>query len=72
MRTGKYNSRGVVWRGEGGDQERALAGTYAGWADALAISHPFVSARLLRELANSYLDEAIREDSRAGAERRLS
>jgi addiction module HigA family antidote len=69
--TGVYNSRGVHWRGEGGDQERELAQKYREWGNALQVSHPFVAARLLMELAKTYDREASREDAEAGIRRRL-
>lgn len=70
-RTGLYNSRGVTWRGEGGDQERALAAKYRAWGNALHYSHPFVASELLMGMARTYEQEAVREDTRAGIERRL-
>src|SRR5262249_1236891 len=51
---GKYNSRGVHTRGEGGDQERELAEMYRSWGRALHISHPFVASKLLMDLAKTY------------------
>ena len=68
---GVYNSRGVHWRGEGGDQERALAEKYRKWGQALRFSHPYVSSKLLMELARTYDREANREDTEAGIRRRL-
>lgn len=70
-RTGVYNSRGVHWRGEGGDQERELAVKYRSWGLALQVSHPFVSSKLLMELAQTYDHEASRQDTEAGIRRRL-
>jgi hypothetical protein len=70
-RTGVYNSRGVHWRGEGGDQERELAEKYREWAQALQVSHPFVAAKLLMGLAKTYDHDASREDTEAGIRRRL-
>jgi addiction module HigA family antidote len=70
-RTGVYNSRGVHWRGEGGDQERQLAEKYRKWAEALQVSHPFVAAQLLMQLAKTYDHDASREDNEAGIRRRL-
>jgi addiction module HigA family antidote len=67
---GVYNSRGVHWRGEGGDQERELAEKYRKWSLALRSSHPYVSSKLLMELAFTYEREASREDTRAGIRRR--
>lgn len=71
MRTGVYNSRGVHWRGAGGDQERALAAQYRKWASALKSSHPYVASKLLLELAHTYEHEASHEDTRAGVQRRI-
>ena len=69
--TGVYNSRGVHWRGEGGDQERELADKYRKWGKALQYSHPFVASKLLMEVAKAYDREASREDTEAGIRRRL-
>jgi addiction module HigA family antidote len=69
--TGVYNSRGVQVRGEGGDQERELAEKYRKWGQALQVSHPFVAAKLLMGLAQTYDHEASREDTEAGIRRRL-
>jgi hypothetical protein len=69
--TGVYNSRGVVTRGEGGDQERALAAKYRKWAASVAGSHPFVASQLLEKLAETYEDEAKREDMDAELRHRL-
>ena len=69
--TGVYNSRGVHWRGEGGDQERELANKYRMWGQALQVSHPFVASKLLMRLAQTYDHDASREDTEAGIRRRL-
>jgi len=69
--TGLYNSRGVHWRGEGGDQERKLAEKYRRWAVGLQYSHPFVSSTLLMGMVTTYEKEANREDLEAGIRRRL-
>jgi hypothetical protein len=69
--TGVYNSRGAHFRGEGGDQERELARKYRKWGEALQVSHPFVAAKLLMELAETYDRDASREDTEAGIRRRL-
>lgn len=71
MHTGRYNARGVHSRGEGGGQERALAEEYRSWAEALQHSHPFVSSKLLMDLAKTYEAEAKREDTQATIQRRL-
>jgi addiction module HigA family antidote len=70
-RTGRYNLRGVTWRGEGGDRERELAGTYRAWANALQYPYPFVASELLMRMVKTYEDEASREDTEAGIRRRL-
>lgn len=70
--TGVLNSRGVVWRGEGGDQERDLASKYSGWADALKVTHPYVASKLLSEVAATYEHEAERQDTAAHVRRRLT
>jgi hypothetical protein len=70
-RTGVYNSRGVHWRGEGGDQERTLADKYQKWARALLSSHPFVASRLLQELVKTYQRDASYEDAESTLRRRL-
>ncbi len=70
MRTGLYNQRGVHWRGEGGDQEREIAGKYKRWATALEFSHPFVAA-IMKKMADSYDEEAKGQDMEARIERRL-
>ena len=69
--TGVHNSRGVHWRGEGGDQERDLAEKYRKWGEMLQVSHPFVSSKLLMGLAATYDHEASREDMAAGIRRRM-
>ncbi|MGF6858210.1 HigA family addiction module antitoxin [Paraburkholderia sp. CI3] len=71
-RTGVYNSRGAHWRGEGGDQERALAEKYRKWGQMLQVSHPFVASKLLERLADNYDRDASSEDTEAGIRRRLS
>ena len=71
MATGRYNSLGVTWRGEGGDQERALASPYQLWAEALRSAHPFVASELLERMAATYLREAEREDTEARVRKRL-
>jgi hypothetical protein len=71
VRTGVYNSRGAHWRGEGGDQERALAEKYRKWGQTIQVSHPFVASKLLMGLAETYDSDASREDTEAGIRRRL-
>ncbi|MEX2374591.1 MAG: helix-turn-helix domain-containing protein [Dehalococcoidia bacterium] len=67
---GIINSRGVVFRGPGGDQERALAETYRKSAIRLAHEYPYVSA-VLEGVAVSYDRDAEREDSETLINRRL-
>jgi addiction module HigA family antidote len=69
--TGLYNSRGVTWRGEGGDQERELADKYRAWANALKVSHPYVSSHLLMDMVRTYEHEADQEDKQAVIRRRM-
>lgn len=69
--TGVYNSRGVHWSGEGGEQERELAETYRKWGQLLQVSHPFVASKLLMSLAKTYDHEANSQDTEAGIRRRL-
>lgn len=70
LRTGLYNTRGVYWSGESGDDERKLAEKYENWAKALEFSYPRV-AGILRQMAKSYQYDAIEEDHWAGVTRRL-
>lgn len=60
---GRFNSRGVVTRGRGGDQERDLAVEYRKAESALEFSHPFVATALLGDLANQYERMAKHEDT---------
>ena len=70
-RTGAFNSRGVHWRGEGGDQERALAQKYRSWEKALRLTHPFVASELLGAMAKGYERDAADEDNSASIRRRM-
>lgn len=67
---GTRNSRGAVWRGEGGNQERELAAKYRVWAERAAVDCPFVST-VLEGIASSYDRQAEREDSEARVNKRL-
>jgi hypothetical protein len=60
-----FNKRGVYSKafGEGGGQERTLAAKYQAWAD-LAGQFPRTSA-MLSSIAQSWLNSAAREDTRA-------
>nr|WP_157872637.1 addiction module antitoxin [Bradyrhizobium sp. ORS 278] len=69
--TGVYNSRGAVWRGAGGDQERELATKYRTWADSLQSTHPYVASALLMQLVRTYEAEANREDTEESLRGRL-
>lgn len=64
------NSRGVHSRGPGGDQERALAAKYAGWAKAVAVDYPF-SAKVLNNIKDGYLSEARWHDTDENVRKRL-
>lgn len=72
FRIGVYNSRGVYSKaiGEGGAQERELAGKYRDVADRLRYDYPYVG-RVIESIAVSYEHEAGREDSEAKVRKRL-
>lgn len=63
---GKMNSGGVTWRGvyDGGQQERTLAKQYREWSKSTRASWPR-TARILRDLADSFDRLARREDLEA-------
>ena len=67
---GVYNARGVHFRGEGGDQERALAAKYRSWAQQLDFEYPYVSS-VLERIAGGYDHDARQEDSRADVRQRI-
>lgn len=67
---GRQNSRGAHVRGEGGAQERELAGQYEEWAKACDYSHPRVAA-VLRQIAEAYQSEARWQDQESAVQRRL-
>ncbi len=67
---GKRNARGVVTRGPGGDQERALAARFRAGADAMRPAYPFTS-RALDQIATDYEYEALRWDGEDQVDRRL-
>jgi addiction module HigA family antidote len=71
MCIGCYNLRGVQWRGEGGQQERDLAGQYRGWAKAIGFQWPF-TASLLEQLARMYDRDAVWHDADANVRKRLN
>jgi hypothetical protein len=62
--TEAVNSRGGVWRGEGGVQERELASEFAERAEAFAAEWPRTS-EALRSLEREYLREAKDWDIRS-------
>ena len=64
------NARGVHSRGDGGDQEREIAGRYRGWAEELAYEYPYVGS-VLEGIAASYDREAKWNDSDAKVRSRL-
>ncbi len=70
FQTGVFNSRGVHWRGEGGNQERELAEQYRAVAERLHFTHPYMGG-VIEGIAASYDREAKREDAEANANRRL-
>lgn len=69
--TGVYNARGAHWRGNGGDQERALADKYRKWAQQVRASSPFVASELLMRLTKTYEREAASHDTETKIGRRL-
>lgn len=64
--TGKFNSRGVTTRSpfDGGRKERDLARQFDDWSKITRSTWPR-TARLLRSIAESYEEDARREDVRA-------
>lgn len=68
--TGVYNSRGVHWQGEGGEEEREIAAKYRAWAERLRFDYPYVGG-VLEEIAKTYDREAARQDSEAEVNKRL-
>jgi len=67
---GVYNSRGVVCRGTGGDQERELLIKYKNWAQALEYDHPYVS-QILNSIADNYENDAKRWDENEKLKRHI-
>ena len=66
---GIANSRGAVWRGPDGAQERVLATKYRKWAGAIMVEAPRL-AQALEEVAKSYDHEAEHWDTEAKLKRR--
>jgi hypothetical protein len=71
MSIGVYNSRGVVYREEGGRQERELAEKYRRWSGSLVNQYPFV-AKTLADIASTYDRDAVREDTEFRVRQRLT
>lgn len=63
---GRINSRGITSRGiyDGGDQERTLASQYKQWSQEVQLRWPR-TARVLRDIAEHYERDAVREDGQA-------
>jgi hypothetical protein len=71
LETQLFNNRGVTSRHpeDGGEQERALANKYRGWADHVRDRWPR-SASILRSLASTYEQDARRMDDEAERRRK--
>ena len=69
---GADDARGVVTRqvGERGDQERALAAKYRGWARQIAYEYPHVGS-VLERIAEGYDRDAGRQDADANLQHRF-
>jgi addiction module HigA family antidote len=67
---GVYNSRGAVYRGEGGGDERGLATQYRTRAAEIAIEYPYVSG-VLEDLSRSYDRDANWYDNESALRHRL-
>jgi addiction module HigA family antidote len=67
---GVFNARGVHARGEGGEQERALADKYRNWSGKLRFEYPYV-ATTVEGIAEDYDRQAGWEDSETAVRRRL-
>jgi hypothetical protein len=70
MQVCRFNARGVVWRGDGGEQERGLAEHYQTWSCKVAARHPF-TARMLADIASDYGRQAQWDDNRSAISKRL-
>ncbi|WP_342561118.1 hypothetical protein NST84_15675 [Paenibacillus sp. FSL R7-0345] len=70
FRIGIMNSRGVVWRDEGGKQERELATKYHELAERIYFDYPFVG-RVLEDVAEAYEHEAKWQDTEADVLKRI-
>jgi addiction module HigA family antidote len=67
---GVLNSRGIVCRGEGGDQERELAIKYSALSETLRFDFPYV-ASVFDSIASAYSQEACWWDSQSAVDKRL-
>jgi addiction module HigA family antidote len=67
---GVRNSRGAVWRGEGGAQERESAAKYRSLSQRVALEYPYV-ANVLEDIAVSYDRQAEWHDLEAKVSKRL-
>ncbi|HEX8222500.1 MAG TPA: helix-turn-helix domain-containing protein [Allosphingosinicella sp.] len=70
MEIGLHNSRGAVWRGKGGAEERTLAERYRGFAQQLRANYP-ITARLLEYIAETYASQAEWHDTDEAVRKRL-
>jgi hypothetical protein len=71
MLVGVHNSRGAMWRGAGGQQERDLAAKYRGWSKDTAFDSPVVS-QMLEQIAQSFEQDASWHDNHESLRRRLA
>ena len=67
---GAFNSRGAMFRGRGGEQERKLAEQYRTHAQKISYEYPFTSS-ILKRMADNYDREARWWDERTEVTERL-
>ena len=70
MSIGIRNSRGAMFRGEGGEQERQLADQYRRWSEKISFEYPYTSS-LLEQIACSYDSEMEWWDTQASLRQQL-
>ncbi len=70
MQVGRFNARGAVWRGDGGEKERSVAEEYRTWSRQVTPRHLFV-ARMLADIASGYDREAQWHNNRSTISKRL-